>query len=334
MSTTIDTGDETKLPSGIDGLDDILRGGSPRIVCISSPELRAPARRPSRCSSCSKASPGRALPLRHALGNPTRNRQGRAQPRLGPDRPRNGRARALRTQSVRGRATHGVQSVRDGARRDDRGPDRRREQTPAAAARHRFAVRAAADRAERPALSPAGPRAQAVLRGRDCTVLMLDDRTGGIEDDHLQSIAHGVVMLEQLANQYGAERRRAARQQDARRAVPRRLPRFRDPRAAGSTCFRASSPRSTTRISPTDSAERQRAARRLLGGGLPAGTSTLLLGPAGTGKSTVATQFAAAAAARGDACRDVRLRREHRHVPLALAQARHLRSRNPLDRTG
>jgi circadian clock protein KaiC len=38
----------------------------------------------------------------------------------------------------------------------------------------------------------------------------------------------------------------------------------------------------------------------LLGGGLPAGTSTLLLGPAGTGKSTVATQFAATAAARGE----------------------------------
>jgi circadian clock protein KaiC len=38
----------------------------------------------------------------------------------------------------------------------------------------------------------------------------------------------------------------------------------------------------------------------LLGGGLPAGTSTLLLGPAGTGKSTVATQFATAAAARGE----------------------------------
>jgi circadian clock protein KaiC len=37
----------------------------------------------------------------------------------------------------------------------------------------------------------------------------------------------------------------------------------------------------------------------LLGGGLPAGTSTLLIGPAGTGKSTIATQFALAAAARG-----------------------------------
>jgi len=39
---------------------------------------------------------------------------------------------------------------------------------------------------------------------------------------------------------------------------------------------------------------------RLLGGGLDRGTSTLMLGPAGSGKSTLATQFAAAAAARGE----------------------------------
>jgi circadian clock protein KaiC len=38
---------------------------------------------------------------------------------------------------------------------------------------------------------------------------------------------------------------------------------------------------------------------QLLGGGIPAGTSTLLLGPAGTGKSTIATQFALAVAGRG-----------------------------------
>ena len=44
--------------------------------------------------------------------------------------------------------------------------------------------------------------------GRDCTVLLLDDLTGGSGDDHLRSIAHGVVELEQLVNQYGAERRR------------------------------------------------------------------------------------------------------------------------------
>ena len=38
---------------------------------------------------------------------------------------------------------------------------------------------------------------------RDCTVLMLDDRTGGSEGDQVQTVAHGVIMLEQLANQYG-----------------------------------------------------------------------------------------------------------------------------------
>ena len=43
---------------------------------------------------------------------------------------------------------------------------------------------------------------------RGCTVLMLDDRSGGEQGDHLQTLAHGVIVLEQLANQFGAERRR------------------------------------------------------------------------------------------------------------------------------
>ena len=38
----------------------------------------------------------------------------------------------------------------------------------------------------------------------------------------------------------------------------------------------------------------------LLGGGIEQGTSTLIVGAAGTGKSTLAAQFAAAAAARGE----------------------------------
>ena len=44
--------------------------------------------------------------------------------------------------------------------------------------------------------------------GRECTVLLLDDRTSEIEDLQLQSIAHGVMSLEQLSPEYGAERRR------------------------------------------------------------------------------------------------------------------------------
>ncbi len=136
--------------------------------------------------------------------------------------------------------------------------------------------------------------------GLECTVLVLDDRTGGIEDDHLQSIAHGVVYLEQLANQFGAERRRV-------RITKMRGVSFRGGfhdfaiRRGGLDVF----PRlvAADHVSefveetlPSGNAQLD----QLLGGGLPTGTSTLLLGPAGTGKSTVATQFAAAAAARGD----------------------------------
>jgi circadian clock protein KaiC len=44
--------------------------------------------------------------------------------------------------------------------------------------------------------------------GRRCTVLLLDDKTSSSEDLQLQSIAHGVITLEQVAPEYGAERRR------------------------------------------------------------------------------------------------------------------------------
>src|SRR5262245_44582447 len=44
--------------------------------------------------------------------------------------------------------------------------------------------------------------------GRNCTVLLLDDESGESRDGQLESIAHGVIRLEQLVNQYGAERRR------------------------------------------------------------------------------------------------------------------------------
>jgi circadian clock protein KaiC len=136
--------------------------------------------------------------------------------------------------------------------------------------------------------------------GHDCTVLMLDDRTGGTEDDHLQSIAHGVVMLEQLANQFGAERRRL-------RVTKMRGVAFRGGfhdfaiRRGGLDVFpRLVASEHMGEFVDQNLASGNQQLDRLLGGGLPTGTSTLLLGPAGTGKSTVATQFATAAAANGD----------------------------------
>lgn len=136
--------------------------------------------------------------------------------------------------------------------------------------------------------------------GREATVLLLDDRTGEADGLQLQSIAHGVVSLEHLSPQYGAERRRL-------RVVKLRGQKYRGglhdfniatggldvfPRlvAAEHTEFREQ--RLLTGGVPEFDA--------LLGGGFDYGTSALLVGPAGCGKSSVAINYARAAAARGE----------------------------------
>jgi len=136
--------------------------------------------------------------------------------------------------------------------------------------------------------------------GHDCTVLMLDDRTGGLEDDHLQSIAHGVVMLEQLVNQYGAERRRLRVSKMRGVAFRGGFHDFAIHRGGLDVYPRLVAAEHVSEFHEHDLQSGNVQLDFLLGGGLPTGTSTLLIGPAGSGKSTVATQFASAAAARGE----------------------------------
>ena len=136
--------------------------------------------------------------------------------------------------------------------------------------------------------------------GRKCTVLLLDDRTSEGSDLQLQSIAHGVVSLDQLSPVYGAERRRL-------RVMKLRGSSFRGGyhdftiREGGIIVF----PRLVA-SEHSETFERERiksgvtALDTLLGGGPDRGTSTLLMGPAGSGKSTIAVQYAVAAAERGD----------------------------------
>ena len=136
--------------------------------------------------------------------------------------------------------------------------------------------------------------------GRDCTVLILDDRSGPEGDLQLQSLAHGVVALEHLVLDYGAERRRV---QIKKLRGAQFMGGFHDfrIRTGGLEVYRRVSYVPSAELpdaSPMASGSRELDA--LLAGGLARGTSALVTGAAGTGKSVLAMQFARSAAARGD----------------------------------
>jgi circadian clock protein KaiC len=135
---------------------------------------------------------------------------------------------------------------------------------------------------------------------RDATVLLLDDETAQDSEMQLQSLAHGVLRLEQIALTHGAERRqlRIAKLRGVRfhagyhdfairRGGIELFPRIR---------LGLDHPTPGAGVIPSGSVQLD----RLLGGGIQVGTSALLTGAPGTGKSVLATQYAAAAAARGE----------------------------------
>lgn len=136
--------------------------------------------------------------------------------------------------------------------------------------------------------------------GRECTVFLLDDLTSETEDLQLQSIAHGVVSLEQLSPEYGAERRRL------------RITKLRGQKYRGGYHDFIIQKGGLDVFPRLVAAEHDHGQKRgvlqagnreldaLLGGGLQYGTSVVLLGPAGSGKSTLALQYARAAAERGE----------------------------------
>jgi circadian clock protein KaiC len=138
------------------------------------------------------------------------------------------------------------------------------------------------------------------FNGRGCTVLMLDDRTSRDHDLQVQSIAHGVILLDQFNPDYGSDRRRLV-------VCKFRGAQFRGGyhdfriRRGGLEVFPrlvAAEHRQTLPLVRFESANNE--LDRLLGGGIDRGTSTLFVGAAGTGKSSLAAQFVAAAAARGE----------------------------------
>ena len=135
---------------------------------------------------------------------------------------------------------------------------------------------------------------------RQCTVLMLDDRTSDPNDLQLHSIAHGVILLEQQPREFGEERRRL-------RVIKMRGTKFR----GGSHDFildtgglqvfpRLVAARYRSDFTPSFASTGNAGLDALLGGGLARGTNTLLSGPSGVGKTTTAVSCMLAALERGE----------------------------------
>lgn len=129
---------------------------------------------------------------------------------------------------------------------------------------------------------------------RNCTVMLLDDRTAASADLQVRSIAHAVIQFDLAVKDYGAERRRV------------RVIKYRGRNAIGGMHDYNITHGGIVvhpRLVAADSRELRPAGRlksglealdTLLGGGLEQGTSTLIVGPAGTGKSSLAAQFVSA----------------------------------------
>jgi circadian clock protein KaiC len=135
---------------------------------------------------------------------------------------------------------------------------------------------------------------------QDTTAILLDDLTAEADDLNLHSLSHAVIRLEQLAPLYGGERRRL-------RVIKMRGTAFRGGyhdyviKRGGLIVY----PRLVAADHPHAFEERRSSSssaqlNALVGGGLDAGTSTMLIGPSGVGKSSVALTFITAAIERGE----------------------------------
>ncbi|MEH6436229.1 ATPase domain-containing protein [Massilia sp. DD77] len=134
---------------------------------------------------------------------------------------------------------------------------------------------------------------------RACTVLLLDDKTSS-SDQHLHSIAHGVISLEQIAKEFGKERRRV-------NIIKMRGIRFRGGYhdytldTGGITMYpRLVAAEHTSDFTPAVRSTGSAGLDGLLGGGLVRGTNTLIVGPSGIGKTTLSTRCLLAALERGE----------------------------------
>ena len=136
--------------------------------------------------------------------------------------------------------------------------------------------------------------------GRECTVLLLDDHTTGKSDFQLQSIVHGVIILQSLERPYGVKRRRLEVRKLRGVSYREGFHDFTIETGGLAVYPRLVAAEHTRGFHHTAVSSGLDELDKLLGGGIDRGTSTLLMGQAGSGKSTVAANFVFSAAQRGE----------------------------------
>jgi circadian clock protein KaiC len=140
------------------------------------------------------------------------------------------------------------------------------------------------------------------MADQECTVLLLDDRSSREPDLQLHSVVHGVISMDKVPREYGKTRRQIE-------VVKLRGTSYREgfhdyaivtggvvvyPRLVAADSRNEQPPETVSSGIPELDA--------LTGGGLDRGTSTLLIGPAGCGKTSIAVQWATTSARRGESC--------------------------------
>lgn len=134
---------------------------------------------------------------------------------------------------------------------------------------------------------------------RNCTVLLLDDKTAVGGDKQVRSIAHGVISLQHTDSEYGAERR-IVRVVKYRGIGFRRGPHDYTIVTGGIIVYpRIVAAESRTLVKRAQLGTGLPTFDALLGGGIEEGSSTLISGPPGTGKSSLACQFVKTVTAHG-----------------------------------